>query len=88
MAIPMTAAQVLDREFLEIRAKILQLAASFDRLDRASGGVADDTRVRQLREAMDIVRGETQERAEQVQMLFSDPYDDNWQKAFAIPIRG
>ncbi len=34
MPTAMPAAEVLDREFLEIRAKILEIAASLDRLDR------------------------------------------------------
>ena len=50
-------------------------------------GAPCDARVGQLREALEIVRSETQDRAEQVQMIFSDPYDDNWQKDFEIPIR-
>ncbi len=34
---PLTAAATLEREFLTIRAKILEIAASLDRLDRADG---------------------------------------------------
>ena len=84
MPIPMTAAEVLDREFLEIRAKILDLAASFDRLDRASGSVADDPRWGLLHEAIEVLRDEKGDRAEQVQLAFSLPYDDDWQKKLDI----
>ena len=42
MPIPLDAPEVLQREFLEIRARLLQVAASLDRLGRAEGSVADD----------------------------------------------
>jgi hypothetical protein len=35
MPIPLDATEVLNREFLEIRAKLLEIAAALDRLDRA-----------------------------------------------------
>ena len=37
---PITAIDTLDREFLTARAKLIELAAAFDRLDRAEGSVA------------------------------------------------
>ena len=82
MSIPMTASQVLDREFLEIRAKVLDLAASFDRLDRAEGAVAGDPRLSLIREAIDVLQSDAEDRAEQVQLIFSLHYDDEWQKRF------
>ena len=50
MSLPLSAAEVLGREFLEIRAKILEIAAAFDRLERAVGDVSDDPRVARLHE--------------------------------------
>ncbi len=82
MSLPMTAAQVLDRDYLEIRAKILELAASFDRLRRAQGTVASDPRLALIHEALDILQSETDDRAEQVQLVFSLHYDDDWQDKF------
>ncbi len=82
MSIPMTASQVLDREFLEIRAKVLELAASFDRLDRAEGVVAGDPRLSLIHEAINVLQSEADDRAEQVQLIFSLHYDDEWQKKF------
>lgn len=82
MSIPMTASQVLDREYLEIRAKILELAASFDRLDRAEGVVANDPRLSLMREAIDVLQSDAEDRAEQIQLIFSLHYDDEWQKKF------
>ena len=82
MSIPMTASQVLDREFLEIRAKVLELAASFDRLDRAEGVVAGDPRLSLIHEAINVLQSDADDRAEQVQLIFSLHYDDEWQKNF------
>jgi hypothetical protein len=84
----MTAAEVLDREYLELRAKILQLAASFDRLDRSAGDVGADRRRELLHEGLAIAASQDADRAEHVQLLFSREYDDNWQAEFDIAPRG
>src|SRR3954470_369948 len=78
----LSAPEVLNREFLEIRCKILDLAAAFDRLDRADGSIADDPRVARLHEALTAVLDPEPGRAEQVQMIFSRAYDDQWQGKF------
>jgi hypothetical protein len=87
MPTSLSAPEVLSREFLEIRCKILELAAAFDRLDRADGSVAEDPRLGLLREALAVVREGATDRAEQVQMVFSRAYDDDWQQAFKIAPR-
>jgi hypothetical protein len=74
------ALQVLDREFLTMRAKLLDLAAAFDRIDRAEGSVAGDPRFEQLRRSFEIIAGDASNRAERFQMLFSLPYDPNWRE--------
>lgn len=76
---PMTAPQILDREYLEVRAKILELAAAFDRLDRGRGDVAGDPRLALIHEALNVLRSDEDDRAEQVQLIFSRQYDDDWQ---------
>lgn len=78
----LTAPEVLNREFLETRSKILELAAALDRLARAEGSVADDPRLARLREALVAVQDLENDRAERVQMIFSRPYDAGWQKTF------
>lgn len=78
------AEDVLNREFLELRAKVLELAASMDRLDRATGSVAEDTRMRKLREALAVVVDERGDRAEQVQLIFSRHYHPEWRKEFHL----
>jgi hypothetical protein len=90
----MTAPQILDREFLDIRCKILELAASFDRLARAEstmGTVSGDTRMGRIREGLGVLLEDMtsgQDRAEQVQMIFSREYDPSWREKFALlPVR-
>jgi hypothetical protein len=84
---PLTAPEILNREFLEIRCKVLELAAAFDRLQRADGSAADDPRLARLREALAIVQDESGDRAEQVQMIFSRTYDDAWQNTLKVAPR-
>ncbi len=78
----LTAPEVLNREFLEIRCKILDLAAAFDRLTRAEGSVNQDPRLARLKEALEAVLELDAERAERVQIIFSRAYDPEWQKTF------
>ncbi len=82
----LSAPEVLNRDFLEIRCKILDLAAAFDRLQRADGSIADDPRLARLREALATVLERTDDRAEQVQMIFSRDYDDNWQQTLNVNV--
>ena len=84
LATPMAAQSVLDREFLEIRAKLLELAASFDRLDRGGGIAIDERRMQLVRQGLKVLLDETGDRAEQIQLIFSRPYDDDWQKEFGL----
>lgn len=74
---PMVAAEVLERGFLECRARLLELAAFLDRLDRG-GGVADG-RLTAIRQALEILREhKVTDRAERIQLLFSRPYEADW----------
>jgi hypothetical protein len=83
-ATPMAAQAVLDREYLEVRAKILELAATFDRLERGGGLPTGDGRLKLVRQGLKVLLDETSDRAEQVQLIFSRAYDDDWQKAFGL----
>ena len=80
----MPAAAVLDREFLEIRAKLLEVAASFDRIDRGDGSVEGDPRMALYREALEVLLADEPERAERIQMIFSRQYEDNWRTEFQL----
>ncbi len=84
----MNAKQQLEREYLEMRARILELAACMDRLDRAEGGdsIASDPAHQRLVQAMNIVIDSKPDRAERVQLLFSRAYESDWQQKFAATI--
>ncbi len=79
---PLTAAEVLEREFLNIRAKILEVGALLDRLDRAEGTLDGDPRCERIRRALAVLSQSDTPRAEQIQMIFSLPFEDNWQEQF------
>jgi hypothetical protein len=78
MPIPLDSPEVLNREFLEIRARLLHIAASLDRIDRAEGTVAGDPRLVAIHRALAILADEDADRAEKIQLLFSRSYDSNW----------
>jgi hypothetical protein len=79
---PMTAAETLERDFLSIRAKLLEVAASLDRLDRAKGDVTGDARMQKVRRAAEMLQSDEPGRAERIQLLFSLPYRENWREEF------
>ena len=83
----MNSKQILDREYLTLRAKILEIAASLDRIERADGDVSDDDRVNEVRKGLEILLGEGRACAEQVQLLFSHPYKEDWQEQFDLTAR-
>lgn len=80
-------AEVLNREFLEMRARILELAAALDRLDRAAGSAAADVRFVRLRKGLAALVDAGADRAEQVQMIFSLPYEAGWQDKLQVARR-
>jgi len=93
MPIPLDAPEVLNREFLEVRAKILEIAAALDRLDRASaqdraaGSVAGDSRLERIRQGLAMLASDRADRAEQVQLIFSLAYEPDWQTRLRIDQR-
>lgn len=83
-----TAVAILDRDFLEIRARILDIAAALDRLDRAevhSGdGHSPDRRLTQIRQSIEALLEPGPGRAETIQRLFSLPYEPEWRADFDL----
>jgi hypothetical protein len=77
-------AEVFDQEFLPTRAKILEVAAALDRLDRASGSLAADSRRAQVHAAIQVLLRPEDDRAEQVQLIFSRPYKEDWREKFGV----
>ncbi len=84
MPIPLTASEVLDREFLAARAKLIDLAAILDRIDRAEGDLAGDARLESIRRSLRLLASDTSDRAEQIQSIFSLPYDEAWQQKYDL----
>lgn len=69
---PMTRAQVVDAYFMEHRARLLDVAAFLDRIDRAGPGV-DDFRMSAYRSAMTVLVDGQPQRARRILELLSDP---------------
>ena len=67
----MTRLDVLELYFIEIRAKLIDIAAFLDRLDRAEG--TEDFRATELRHALQELNGASPNRAERVLLALSDP---------------
>ena len=70
-----TATDVLDTCFLETRAKLIEIAANLDRIDRARGTdlVKNDPRLAFVRQALRILQGPGPDRAEKILRLYSLP---------------
>ncbi len=85
MPIPLDAPEVLNREFLEIRARLLHIAASLDRMDRADGSADGDPRLDLIRRSLSFLAGNDAERAEKIQLLFSRTYHADWKSNLLGP---
>jgi hypothetical protein len=75
-----TATAVFEQEYLPIRAKLLEVAAALDRIDRADGTLSVDRRRTQVQAAIQVLLRPEDDRAEQIQLIFSRPYEDDWQE--------
>lgn len=76
--------EVFEQEFLPIRAKLLEVAASLDRLDRATGSLEAEAKRRQIQVAIQVLLGPEDDRAEQIQLIFSRPFEDDWRRKLDI----
>ncbi len=79
----MNATEMLAREFLEMRSRLIDLAAAFDRIDRAAGAkdIGCDSRWKKLRDAATLLVDGHPNRAERIQLHFSDAYDSGWRSS-------
>ncbi|MBN2295721.1 MAG: hypothetical protein JXM70_25035 [Pirellulales bacterium] len=78
---PLAASDILDKQFLTVRSKLIDLAATFDRLDRAvadknSASIDTNLRIVKIREAVARLLEAGPGRAEAIQLIFSLPYDE------------
>jgi hypothetical protein len=71
---PMNVSEALDRYFLEMRGKVLEVAAALDRVQRAKGGAtaSSDYRMTALRKAIEELLSHDLGRAERVLTHLSD----------------
>lgn len=84
-----TATEILDESFLEVRAKLLEVAATLDRIDRAAdegepiSSAAGPRRAR-VDDAIRILLSEGPDRAERLQRLFSLEYEPDWRESMKV----
>ncbi|MBM3965898.1 MAG: hypothetical protein FJ308_12665 [Planctomycetes bacterium] len=83
-AVKRTAEKVLAEEFLSARSKILDLAATLDRLERASGSVENAAQMQLLSQGLKILCDDEFDKARRVQLLMSRQYDPDWQKTYGL----
>ncbi|MCH2115238.1 MAG: hypothetical protein MK171_10060 [Pirellulales bacterium] len=82
MSTDAASSELLDDEFLPMRARILELAASLDRTERAGQDFQEDPRWGQLQQAVELLLGAGTDRTERLQLLFSRPYQQKWREAW------
>lgn len=79
---------IVAESYLDVRAKLLEVAATLDRIDRASGssplGDQASSQHAQLCEAIKILLSDGSNRAQQLQQLFSREYDSDWREKFGL----
>lgn len=69
------ARELLDEQFVQMRQRCVSLAADFDRIARAAGGlpaVDTDSRLQALRQSLAIVAADAPQRAARVLEVLSD----------------
>jgi hypothetical protein len=84
-----TSTEIMNESFLELRARCLEIAAIFDRIDRAEGSrkgldsAASHSRQR-IDDAIQVLLSDGDDRASRLQLLFSRPYDPQWRENLGV----
>ena len=80
------ANEVLAREQLKIRAKLIEIAAILDRIDRANGEVDHDPRMLEIRKSLEVLSSfeSDNNRAAEIQMIYSRDFDVEWKTNFKL----
>ena len=80
------AQAVLSREQFKIRAKLIEIAAILDRIDRADGEVGHDPRMLEIRKSLEVLSSLSRDnnRAAEIQMIYSRAFDAEWKTHFKI----
>ena len=75
-----SAQDILDRHFLHVRCGLLDIAATLDRINRGEDAALlnQDERLESFQRALEILNDGGTDRAERIQILFSDPYVSGW----------
>jgi phage-related protein len=81
-----TSKEILESNFLEIRSRILELAAALDRIERA-GSPEDLPLWKQIHQGLDHLQTGQKNRAERIQLLFSRPFEADWPSKLGVEIR-
>lgn len=87
---PMPAFKALETYFIDNRARLLEIAAFLDRIDRYEGGDAarKDFRYRAFMQALQALTDGKHDRAIEVQMIFSDPTTEPIESAIGLKAHG
>ncbi len=77
---PLPALHAMAAYYLEARCRLLDVAAILDRIGRGADAatLAEDPRMQRLREGMQALLNLPGGRAEEIQRIFSLPYDPAW----------
>jgi hypothetical protein len=78
------AQKILAEEFFLARSKILDLAATLDRLERAEGSIDEHQQRLLLQQGIEILLDDQSDKAKRVQLLMSRPYDPDWRKNYGL----
>jgi len=79
-----SAEKVLSEDIFIDRSKILALAATLDRLERADGSLEALHQLKLLEQGMEILLDDQSDKAKRVQLLMSRPYDPDWRKNYGL----
>ena len=74
-------------EFLQIRSRLLDVAAALDRAQRAGWNRDEDARGQKIAEAFQILLDDGPDRAARIQQLFSLVHDQDWREKFQLKSR-
>ncbi|MFO0863381.1 MAG: hypothetical protein U0744_01745 [Gemmataceae bacterium] len=79
---PLPAAKALDQFFHDARSRLLDVAATLDRIGRGVDvtAVESDPRIAKIRKSLEVLQDQSGGRAERIQQIFSLDYDPNWEK--------
>ncbi|MCH1522719.1 MAG: hypothetical protein L7T80_07815 [Arenicellales bacterium] len=78
------AQDILTREQFKIRAKLIEIAAILDRIDRAVGDVDHDRRMLEIHKSLEVLSVSGSDRAARIQMIYSREFDSQWKKNLEV----